>query len=110
MDFESLAGWDDDDHLAAFRAFERSARALRRVKPVPAGAVGAARIDCERPRARFAGRARPTRADFFETRFRPFRIVPENGGGFLTGYYEPCVPASTVETEAFRWPILGRPD
>ena len=46
---------------------------------------------------------------FFETRFRPFRIVPENGRGFLTGYYEPCVPASRVETEAFGWPILARP-
>ena len=46
---------------------------------------------------------------FFETRFRPFRVVPESGQGFLTGYYEPCVPASRVETEAFRWPILARP-
>ena len=46
---------------------------------------------------------------FFETRFRPFRVVPENGQGFLTGYYEPCVPASRVETEEFRWPILARP-
>ena len=46
---------------------------------------------------------------FFETRFRPFRVVPESGRGFLTGYYEPCVPASRVETEEFRWPILARP-
>jgi membrane-bound lytic murein transglycosylase A len=46
---------------------------------------------------------------FFETRFRPFRIVPENGLGFLTGYYEPCVPASKVETEEFAWPLLARP-
>jgi membrane-bound lytic murein transglycosylase A len=47
---------------------------------------------------------------FFETQFRPFRVVPENGRGFLTGYYEPCVPASTAETEEFRWPILSRPE
>ena len=46
---------------------------------------------------------------FFETWFRPFRVVPEDRGGFLTGYYEPCVAASTVETEEFRWPILARP-
>ena len=46
---------------------------------------------------------------FFETRFRPFRVVRQNGAGFLTGYYEPCVPASKVESEEFRWPILARP-
>ena len=36
-------------------------------------------------------------------------MVPESGRGFLTGYYEPCVPASRVQTEAFAWPILARP-
>jgi membrane-bound lytic murein transglycosylase A len=46
---------------------------------------------------------------FFESRFRPFRVAPENGRGFLTGYYEPCVPASRIETKAFAWPILARP-
>jgi membrane-bound lytic murein transglycosylase A len=47
--------------------------------------------------------------EFFETQFRPFRVVPEAGAGFLTGYYEPCVPAARVETSEFRWPILARP-
>ena len=28
LEFESLAGWNEDDHLAALRTFERSARAL----------------------------------------------------------------------------------
>ena len=46
---------------------------------------------------------------FFETRFRPFRIAPDSGHGFLTGYYEPLVAGSLVETGAFRWPILARP-
>ena len=42
-------------------------------------------------------------------RFRPFRVITENSGGFLTGYYEPCVAASRVETGDFRWPVLARP-
>ena len=46
---------------------------------------------------------------FFEAWFRPFRVVSPQGVGFLTGYYEPCVTASPVETAEFRWPILGRP-
>jgi membrane-bound lytic murein transglycosylase A len=111
LDFESLAGWNDDDHLAALIAFRRSAQALaggrdspRPAQPAPAQLVANARaalcpdIATNREARRF-----------FESRFRPFRVVPENGAGFLTGYYEPCVPASKVETEEFRWPILGRP-
>jgi membrane-bound lytic murein transglycosylase A len=109
LDFESLAGWSDDDHQAAFRAFERSARTIaggqtspRTARP-PSGELVAS------ARAALCGTAAADAGRFFETWFRPFRVVPENERGFLTGYYEPCVPASRVETEAFRWPILARP-
>jgi membrane-bound lytic murein transglycosylase A len=111
LEFESLVGWSEDDHLAALYAFERSARALaagqgspRPAQPAPPELVANARAAlCPvTPAERDARR-------FFETRFRPFRVVPEDGRGFLTGYYEPCIPASTVKTEEFRWPMLGRP-
>jgi len=111
FDFESLEGWTGDDHLAVLRTFERSARALvaGRDGPRPASppsprlianahAALSAIITVERDARRF-----------FETRFRPFRVIPENGRGFLTGYYEPWVAASRVQTEEFRWPILRRP-
>jgi membrane-bound lytic murein transglycosylase A len=111
LDFESLAGWTDDDHQAALCAFERSARVLcagqtdpRPAQPTPPELLASAQAAlCGTAAAK--GDARR----FFEERFRPFRVVPDNGGGFLTGYYEPCVPASKVENEAFRWPILARP-
>ena len=111
LDFESLAGWVDDDHLAALRAFERSARALAAGQSSPRPARSASpELIANAHAALWPEIAAELEARrFFETRFRPFRIVPENGGGFLTGYYEPCVPASTVETEKFRWPILARP-
>jgi membrane-bound lytic murein transglycosylase A len=108
-DFESLAGWTGDNHLAALRTFERSARALvagrngpRPASPPSPGLIAnahaalGANITDERDARRF-----------FETRFRPFHVVPDKG--FLTGYYEPCIAASRVQTEEFRWPILGRP-
>ena len=111
VDFGSLAGWSEDDHLAAFHAFERSAKALtagqtspRPARPAPPELVAAARA------ALSSGvTAKREARRFFETRFRPFRVVRQNGAGFLTGYYEPCVPASKVETEEFRWPMLARP-
>ena len=111
LEFESLAGWAEDDHLAALRAFERSARAIvasqespRPARAPPPGLIASARA------AICATDAPPQDARrFFETRFRAFRVVPEDKAGFLTGYYEPCAPASPVETTIFRWPILARP-
>jgi membrane-bound lytic murein transglycosylase A len=111
MDFESLAGWIDDDHQAAFCAFKRSARAIAASQTHPRPAQSAPpELIASAQAALCAGvTAERDARRFFETRFQPFRVVPENGRGFLTGYYEPCVPASRVETQEFRWPILAQP-
>ncbi|HEY5204908.1 MAG TPA: MltA domain-containing protein [Roseiarcus sp.] len=111
MDFDSLAGWGDDDHHAAFCAFERSARAIAasETHPRPAQSAPPELIATARAALCAGVTVKQDARRFFETRFRPFRVIPENGAGFLTGYYEPCVPASRVETEAFCWPILARP-
>jgi membrane-bound lytic murein transglycosylase A len=111
MDFESLAGWMDDDHQAAFCAFERSARTIvaDQTSPRPAQVAEPELIANARAALCAGGTAKRDARRFFESRFRPFRVVPENGRGFLTGYYEPCVPASRLETDTLRWPILARP-
>ena len=111
LDFESFAGWRDDDHLAALRAFERSARAIAtdRISPRPAQSAPLELVANAQAALCAVITAERDARCFFETRFRPFRVVRENGGGFLTGYYEPCVPASRVESDAFRWPVLARP-
>ncbi len=109
IDFESLAGWIDDDHQAPLCAFERSARAIAQTHPRPARSAAPELI--ANARAALCARVTDERdaRRFFESRFRPFRVIPASGRGFLTGYYEPCVPGSRVETDEFRWPILARP-
>jgi membrane-bound lytic murein transglycosylase A len=111
LDFQSLSGWAWDDHLAALRSFESSARALiaGRGSPRPARPPPPALISCARAALGAVITAERDARRFFEAHFQPFGFTGENGGGFLTGYYEPCVPASMSETEEFRWPILGRP-
>jgi membrane-bound lytic murein transglycosylase A len=112
LDFDDLDGFGTDDHLAALRCFERSARALvelkageRTARPASSALVAAAGSALASGVTDGASARR-----FFETRFRPYHIVPElPDAGFLTGYYEPCVLGSPVETNAFRWPILARP-
>jgi membrane-bound lytic murein transglycosylase A len=111
MEFESLRGWVDDDHRAAFRAFERSAHAIDAGHDQPRPAQSSPPELVANARAALCADVTTEQEarQFFEERFRPFRIIPEDGAGFLTGYYEPCIPASRVETEEFRWPILARP-
>ncbi len=110
--FGDLAGWEQDDHLAAFKAFEASCKALKRVaagevtakaKPAPGLAEACAAARGKAPRSKAAARS------FFESMFTPHRVVHDGPEGLLTGYYEPLVSGSRVATERFRTPIFRRP-
>jgi peptidoglycan lytic transglycosylase A len=95
--FEDIEGWARDDHAAAFGAFVRSCRADPELPHADAAiALGDAV-------SRDAARA------FFENRFAPY-VVDENASGFVTGYYEPELEGSYVESEQFRVPVYRRPD
>jgi peptidoglycan lytic transglycosylase A len=112
--FADLVGFAEDDGLAAFATFLRSARAVvegvapTRTALAPSPALLA--IAREALSLNFAepGAAR----DFFEQRFEPWRVRPDAGEarGFLTGYYEPRLRGSLDRSDEFRAPVLGRPD
>ena len=112
VDFAGLPGFGEDDHLAAFAAFLRSARLivsgapeLRNALPAPASL----RAVCERAleeRVETSAEARR----FFEAHFVPCRIeTGEEPPAFLTGYYEPVVPGSLQPTAEFTEPVFARP-
>ncbi|QPC86080.1 transglycosylase [Mesorhizobium sp. NBSH29] len=111
--FHSLPGWGEDAQEEAFPAFRLSAfRVLD--KPYRTGGLG---IDCASFGEAYA-EARNLREridrrearEFFERHFVPCKVVPDNrDSGFVTGFYEPIVKASSVKTHQFRWPIYGRP-
>lgn len=109
--YDDLPGWADDNHLAAFDAFRRSAFHAP-VKPYRTGSLGidftaflpayeAARS--APPKDRAGARA------FFERYFAPAQVSPDNEAGLVTGFYEPVVEASPVRSEHYRWPLLSRP-
>jgi membrane-bound lytic murein transglycosylase A len=109
--FEALAGFDGDDVLGALHIFVKSARAivegaapLRAARPASEGLRRAAREALAAP-PHDAGAARR----FLTAHFRPFRVRPNTGRGFLTGYYEPWVSGSVAATADFTAPILARP-
>lgn len=110
--FADLPGWHEDDQLAAFEAFRRSAFHVL-TKPYRSGALGVA-FDAFGP-AYAEAREKPATTgaaarDFFEGHFQPALVAPEGRkSGFVTGFYEPEVEASPVRTDVFWVPMLSRP-
>ena len=112
--YDDLAGWAEDDHVAALAAFARSAHRVLE-KPYRSGSLG---IDCAAfdpafAEARGLGDASTEAArDFFERHFVPYLVTPsdEAGHGFVTGFYEPDAIASPVRTATCRFPLYARPD
>ncbi|MGO9359777.1 MAG: murein transglycosylase A [Xanthobacteraceae bacterium] len=118
LPWAEVAGWADDDQLAAFRAFAASCKAIG-ASAVPPAATAPAAADKPlagslREPCRIAGTATIATAAaaraFFEAQFQPVRISrlgePE---GFVTGYYEPIVDGSRTRTDVFTVPVYRRP-
>ena len=110
--FSDLPGWSEDDHLAAFAAFRRSAFHA----PIKAYRTGSLGVDFNAfadayAEARAVSAPNQSEArSFFERHFAPTLVAPDNGSaGLVTGFYEPEVEASPVRTERFTVPLLSRP-
>jgi peptidoglycan lytic transglycosylase A len=111
--FSDLQGWEDDDHVVAFRTFVNSCRpmlkdprAVQDTRPMAA----ALRTVCHRAKA-VATVNEGSGRRFFEENFRPVHIFRlDNPLGLLTGYYEPIVVGSRMPTPMFSVPLYRRPD
>jgi membrane-bound lytic murein transglycosylase A len=107
-----IAGWNDDDHLQAFKAFRLSCKPIsaQRTSPAEPKALGISLRDpCRAARAADLSDGARARA-FFEEHFLPLRIsrLGENDG-FVTGYYEPVIDGSRTQTDVYTVPVYRRP-
>jgi membrane-bound lytic murein transglycosylase A len=110
--WNEIAGWSDDDHAASFETFRTSCRAiLARKKPAREGHwIDVALAGICREALALGGANAAKAREFFEIRFRPFRLARlGESEGFLTGYYEPIVEGSRVPTQDFKVPMYRRP-
>jgi len=120
--FAAMPGWKDDDHAAAFGAFLKSCSAIlqgskakRAARPVYGGLYHACGNAAKLAAGGTVDRAQARK--FFEDNFTPTRILPEvhsygyytGADGFYTGYYEPEVAGSRVQTEHYNVPLYGVP-
>jgi membrane-bound lytic murein transglycosylase A len=113
VSFTDLPGWMEDDHLAAFAAFARSARRVLE-KPYRTGSLG---VDCAAFDEAYAEARKAPPLDllaaraFFERHFVPCRVQPSDNAehGFVTGFYEPVANAAPMKSGKFAFPLYARP-
>jgi membrane-bound lytic murein transglycosylase A len=107
-----IAGWSDDDHLQAYKAFRTSCKPIsaQRKPPADPKALGISLRDpCRAARAADISDGAKARA-FFEEHFLPLRISRlGEDDGFVTGYYEPVIDGSRTQTDVYTVPVYRRP-
>jgi membrane-bound lytic murein transglycosylase A len=107
-----IAGWSEDDHLQAYKAFRLSCRPIsaQRTPPADPKALGISLRDpCRAAKASDISDGAKARA-FFEQHFLPLRISRlGEGDGFVTGYYEPVIDGSRTQTDVYTVPVYRRP-
>jgi membrane-bound lytic murein transglycosylase A len=107
-----IAGWSEDDHLLAYKAFRVSCRSIagQRTPPADPKALGTSlREPCRAAKALDVSDGARARA-FFETHFLPLQISRlGEDAGFVTGYYEPVIEGSRTQTDVYNVPVYRRP-
>jgi membrane-bound lytic murein transglycosylase A len=112
-----IAGWSQDDHLLAYKAFRTSCKPISAQHNLPADPKGAdskalgisLRDPCRAAKALDITDGVRARA-FFEEHFLPLRISRlGEGEGFVTGYYEPVIDGSRTQTDVYTVPVYRRP-
>ena len=112
LKWNEVVGWTDDDPLPAFKTFRASCKpiAAQKTPLADSKALGTSLRDpCIIARAEDVSDSVKAR-EFFEKNFTPLLIsrVGEDAG-FVTGYYEPIVDGSRVQTDVYNVPVYRRP-
>lgn len=106
--FEALPGWLEDNHaeaLTAFRRFCDEPHAVFQNDLFDLPNMEAAAL-CAAAKVALTDDVNAARI-FFETFFVPYKIAQK---GFVTGYFEPELPASRTQSEIYSVPLLKVPD
>src|SRR4051812_17242496 len=110
--WSDIAGWSEDDHLAAYKAFRISCKPIsaQTQPPTETKALGASLRDlCRIARGLELSDGASAKA-FFEEHFTPLRISRlGESEGFVTGYYEPVIDGSKTPTDVYTVPVYRRP-
>jgi membrane-bound lytic murein transglycosylase A len=93
LTFDDLEGWADDDHAAAFDAFQVTCVDL---------------IDPDWQSVCAYATSRPDPRQFFELLFRPV-LIEDGKDGIFTGYFEPELDGARHPSSRYRYPLYAMP-
>jgi membrane-bound lytic murein transglycosylase A len=112
--YKKLAGWESDDHVAAYATFLRSCERIaavtktRQAKRKPTTArEDTLTVICQNALQQRASGPDQAR-EFFERNFTPHRVNGRSRG-FLTGYFEPVLRGSRRHSSLVPVPIYAKP-
>lgn len=94
LGFDQLNGWEDDDHAAALDVFLQTCPDMDE-------------LDWHRLCAMALNPTNPQ--TFFELFFRPV-LISDGSAPLFTGYFEPELSGSRVQTGRFRYPVYAPPN
>tara|TARA_R110000751_G_scaffold107645_8_gene204006 strand:+ start:93814 stop:94917 length:1104 start_codon:yes stop_codon:yes gene_type:complete len=111
--FDDLPGWYLDNPVEILAGLQDCARHVKSTKPYSTGSFGLRWSDFK-PALDDLATVRPNNAAdaraFFESHFQPVVVTPDGDtSGFVTGFYEPEIDVSPVQTGAFQYPFYARP-
>lgn len=118
LNFDDLPGWAEDNHLAAFQCFQRSAETFvgeAGPKTRALGVDGAALGTIMAEARKLYGKSPDAAAarHFFETHFTPVlfadNVTQAGYPGLMTAYFEPVLEGSLTASDDFPFPLLRRP-
>lgn len=115
--FDMLPGWGDDPMAEALPALAKSCNVLiardsvARMGPRWAGHVGDWKPLCRAVLALPAGASADLIRYTLEALLQPHQLsVGDQADGIFTGYYEPLLRGSRVQSDIYTYPIYARPD
>jgi membrane-bound lytic murein transglycosylase A len=110
--WSDVTGWNDDDHVAAYKAFRASCKSIAAQPPPvvePKALGGSLSEPCRIAKSLDLADEAKAKA-FFEEHFSPLRISRLGElDGFVTGYYEPVLDGSHTQTDVYNVPVYRRP-
>ena len=110
--FSSLPDWTGDRHAGVLPALRRSCavRARRKVAGDARFGTADAWVAACQAAGILAAADDAAARRYFETWFRPFKVVgPDGDRGLFTGYFEPELAGAPLKTKDFAVPLYGRP-
>ena len=93
LSYDDLDGWTEDDHSAALSVFQDTCQDMR---------------DSDWKTLCAYATQQPDARAFFELLFRPV-LIEDGDDALFTGYFEPELDGSRVQTPRYRYPVYAMP-